>query len=213
MDMDTLTMIHQLKVSLWDLSYTYWTTETISSIKWWSLIALNVIGYAIWWIIVDKRRLSQLLLFGSLVSVGRIVMDIIGTNIVFWSYDIREMPFFPSPFIHDFTISPLSLMLVYQYSPTWKKFLIWSSVIIGIISFGFFPLLVRFGFLQLYNWKLFYSFILMILLAALSRAVVLGVLKMEQRYQCNQTSKSSAILTCQPAMKPLDKEENSNKND
>jgi hypothetical protein len=154
--------------------------------------------------IIDKRRLSHLLLFGSFVAVGRIVMDIIGTNTVFWSYDIRELPFFPSPFIHDFTISPLSLMVVYQYSPTWKKFLTWSTVVIGIISFGFFPLLDMLGFLKLYNWNYFYSFILMILMAALSRTVMLGILKMEQRYQCGHTSESSMALTCQPAMKPLD---------
>lgn len=111
--MDTLAMIHQLKVSLWNLTYAYWKAETLFSIKWWGLIAMNGIGYAIWWHIVDKRRLSQLLLFGSFVAVGRIIMDIIGTNTVLWSYDIREIPFFPSPFVHDFTITPLSLMIIY----------------------------------------------------------------------------------------------------
>jgi hypothetical protein len=149
--MDTLAMIHQLKVSLWNLMYTYWKTETLFSIRWWSLIAMNFIGYAIWWKFIDKRRLSQLLLFGSLIAVGRIIMDIIGTNTVLWSYDIREIPFFPSPFIHDFTITPLSLMIVYQYSPTWKKFLAWTTVVIAIVSFVFFQaiqleLLLQFHF-------------------------------------------------------------------
>lgn len=203
--MDTLTMIYQLKVSLWNLTYSYWKTETLFSIKWWVLIAMNAISYAVWWKIVDKGRLNQLLLFGSFVAVGRILMDIIGTNTNLWSYDIREIPFFPSPFIHDFTITPLALMIVYQYSPSWKKFLAWTAVVSGVITFVLFPIFMAFNYLKYYNWNHIYSFILIILLAALSRVVVLGVLRMEQQYQCSKTS-SSAGLTCQPAMKPLGKE-------
>lgn len=203
--MDTLAIIHQLKLSLWNLTYAYWKTETLYSIRWWGLISLNAIGYAIWWKIVDKQRLSQLLLFGSFMAVGRIVMDIIGSNTVLWSYDIRELPFFPSPFVHDFTITPLSLMIVYQYNPTWKKFLAWTMVVTGIITFVFFPLLVALDFLKYYNWNHIYSFILIILMAAMSRALLLGVLQLEQRYHRSETIGSSTSLTCQPAMKPLNK--------
>jgi len=102
--MNTADMIHQLRLELWNVSYTQWKTQTLFSIQWWSIIALVAISYAIWWVIVDKRRLSQILLFGSLVAVQRIVMDIIGTNAVLWSYDIRETPFFPSAFQLDFTV-------------------------------------------------------------------------------------------------------------
>jgi len=96
--MNAADMIHQLRLELWNVSYTQWKTQTLFSIQWWSIVALVAISYAIWWVKVDKRRLSQILLFGSLVAVQRIVMDIIGTNAVLWSYDIRETPFFPSPF-------------------------------------------------------------------------------------------------------------------
>jgi hypothetical protein len=205
--MDTLAVIHELKTSLWNLTYSYWQTETLFSIKWWSLLAINGIGYAIWWKLIDKQRLSQLLLFGSFVAVGRIVLDIVGTNTVLWSYDVREIPFFPSPFVHDFTVTPLSLMIVYQYSPSWKRFLAWTTVVTGVISFGFFPLLEVTGFLKLYNWNYFYSFILVIILAVLARAVMLGILRMEQKYQYGGAAASAISPTCQPALKPLDKED------
>jgi len=178
--MTTADMIHQLRLELWNLSYNQWITQTFFSIQWWSMVAFIAISYAIWWVIVDKRRLSQILLFGSLVAVGRVMIDIIGTNAVLWSYDIRETPFYPSPFQHDFTLTALALMAVYQYCHSWKKFLVWTVVATGIISFVFFPILTTFGFLKLYNWNYFYSFVLMIGLASLSRWVLLGVLKIEQ---------------------------------
>jgi len=178
--MTTADRIHQLRVDLWNLSYNQWKTQTLFSIKWWSLIAVVVIFYVIWWVIVEKRRLSQILLFGSLIAVGRIVMDIAGTDATLWSYNIRETPLFPSPFLHDFTLTPLTLMVVYQHCHSWKKFLVWTVVTTGIISFVFFPILITLGFLKFYNWHYSYSFALMIGLASLARWVVIAVLKIEQ---------------------------------
>jgi len=179
--MTTADMTHQLRLELWNLTYTQWKTQTLFSIQWWSMVALIAISYAIWWVIVDKRRLSQILLFGSLVAVMRVMMDIFGTNAVLWSYDIRLTPFSPSPFLHDFTVTPLALMVVYQYCHSWKKFLVWTGITTGIISFVFFPILISFGFLKLYNWNLFYSFVLFIGIALLSRWVLLGVLNIEEQ--------------------------------
>ncbi len=177
--------------------------------KWWTLIFMNVIIYGIWWKIIDKQRLTQLLLFGSFIAVGRIVMDIIGTNTVLWSYDIRELPFFPSPFIHDFTITPLALMLAYQYSSSWRKFLTLTILTTGIISFVFFPLLAQIGYLMLYKWNYFYSFILVNIVAVLSRAIMLGILNIQKDHQQDFLSNSSSsVLNYQPVMKPLDKEKN-----
>lgn len=183
--MDITATITQLRVALWDLSYTYWKTQVLFSVRWWSLLAVIACIYAIWWMLTDKRRLSEILLFGSFVAVGRIVMDIIGTNMVLWSYNIRELPFYPSPFLHDFTITPLALMIVHQYCPSWKRFMFWTMVAIGIISFIFFPVIGYLGYLKLVNWNYFYSFVLIIFIAVLSRAVLHGVLRIERRQSEN----------------------------
>jgi len=160
--------------------------------QWWSLIALITVCYVIWWVLVDKQRLSQILLFGAFVAIQRAVMDIFGTNTALWSYDIRETPLYPSPFLHDFTLTPLALMLVYQYCHTWKKFFIWSGVVTGIISFIFFPLLSMLSFLKLYHWSYFYSFGMIWGLALFARWVVLGVISIQRNHQ--------------PSKKPLNKE-------
>lgn len=204
--MDTGAVIHQLKVALWDLSYTFWKTEVLFSPRWWVIVATIVTAYTIWWTFVDKRRLSQVMLFGSFVAVGRIVMDLIGNNLVLWSYDIRELPLNPSPFLHDFTLTPLALMLVYQYNHSWRKFLIWTAVAVGGITFVFFPALVAFGYLKYYHWNHAYSFVLIIFIATLSRAVLLGILQLEQRHQRVYSDDPAVTrLVPGPVMKPMEK--------
>ena len=190
--MTTGDIIHQLRLELWNISYTHWKTDTLFSIQWWGLIALIAISYAIWWVVVDKRRLSQILLFGAFIAIQRAVMDIFGTNTALWSYDIRETPLFPSPFLHDFTLTPLTLMVVYQYCHSWKKFLVWSGVTTAIISYVFFPVLSMLGFLKLYDWKYSYSFGMILGIALFSRWVLLGVISIQQKSQST--------------MKPLTKE-------
>lgn len=206
--MDTAATIHQMRVALWELSYTNWKTEVLFSPRWWILVALIIAAYLIWWVLVEKRRLSQIILFGSFIAVGRIVMDLVGNNLVLWSYDIREVPFVPSPFLHDFTITPIVLMLVYQYNHSWKKFLIWTAVAVGGITFVFFPALIAFGYLKYYHWNHVYSFVLILFIAGLSRAVLIGVLQLEQEQQRVYSHDSSAATVVpQPAMKPLHRED------
>ena len=181
--MTTVDMTHQLTLKLWNLSYNQWKTQTLFSIQWWILVALIAISYAIWWVIADKRRLSQILLFGSLVAMGRIVMDMIGTYAVLWSYDISPTPLSPGPLGNDFTVIALALMVVYQYCHSWKKFLVWTGAVTGIISFLYFPILINFGFLKFYNWNHFYSFVLIFGLASLSRWVLLKILNIQQNLE------------------------------
>ncbi len=202
--MEYLVTVQQIKLELWKLTYNNWKTEELFSVQWWSLVIMITISYIVWWKLVDKQRIIQIILFGSLVAVGRIVMDIIGNNIVLWSYDIRILPMIPVPFIHDFTISPLIYMLVYQYSTSWKSFFISNIVATGSLSFILLPLMSATGILNLYNWNYFYTFILVILLTTLSRAVMLWLLRLEQTVPCSVELEMKSVV--QPAMKPLDDE-------
>src|SRR5665648_140096 len=194
--MTTTDMIHQLRLELWNLSYTQWKTHTLFSMQWWSLIALIAISYAIWWVLVDKRRLSQILLFGAFVAIQRAVMDIFGTSTARWGYVITETPLSPSPFLHDFTLTPLALMLVYQYCHSWKKFLVWTGGVTGIISFVFFPILIKLGYLKLYHWELLYSFGMIFGLAIFSRWVILGILSIQMKHKSeNDDSRPPKFLS------------------
>jgi hypothetical protein len=52
---DTPSMIHQLRLQLWDLLYAQWK-EQLFSVQWWFVAALMVISYTLWWKYVEKRR-------------------------------------------------------------------------------------------------------------------------------------------------------------
>lgn len=179
--MNTGTDLSQLKVSLWNTAYLQWKSEVLFSNQWWLIIATIVISYIVWWVLIDKTRFAQLLLFGSLVSVGRIVFDIIGSNMVLWSYDIRESPFMPSPFLHNLTISPLVYMLLHQYTSTWRTFLLWNAIITAAYSFILLPFLVSTKVLTFYNWNYMYAFISVFFITSLSRIVSVGAQNLEKR--------------------------------
>jgi hypothetical protein len=88
---DTPSMIHQLRLQLWDLLYAQWK-EQLFSVQWWFVAALMVISYTLWWKYVEKRRLVEILLFGSFIAVSRTVMEDAGVSAGFWSFDVRLVP-------------------------------------------------------------------------------------------------------------------------
>lgn len=209
--MVTSEMIRQAKMTMHDYVLAKWIAEDVFSPKWWGFVALIIFSYILCFSLLDKRRFTQLLLFGSLLAVSSVVISIFGSNFNLWSYNSRLVPTIPSPFVYDLTIIPLYYMLVYQYSPTWKSFLIWNCVLAGIIAFGYFPALSALKVMSLENWSYFGFFAVNFSLAVIARAVVLGVMAMEDSRNSYSTE-SSINMTVQPVMKPLD-DENHTKDD
>jgi hypothetical protein len=93
-------------------------------------------------------------------------------------------------------------MLIYQYSPNWKIFSFWNAVASGIISFAFFPLLSVLKMFTLNNWRYDYFFPFMFAFAMLARAVVLGILAIEDRREIRLLRHFRANFVPHPAMKP-----------
>lgn len=204
--MDIIDMIHQLRVELWVFYLTDWHMH-LFSVRWWFVIASIAIAYALWWKYADKHRLTQILLYGSFIAVFRVIMDDAGASIGLWVYSIKPLPLGHALFLNDLTIVPLGFMLVYQYCHSWQKFFFWTVIAEAIYSFVFLPILVKFDILRLYNWQYYYTFFIMLAVASIMRAILLTILKIEQKYMPEERSSSFPPLI-QPAMKPLDKESN-----
>lgn len=209
--MDIIDLIHQLRFELWSYQFMEWKMNLFTT-RWWFSAITIVIAYAIWWKYVDKRRLTQILLFGSFIAVFRIIMDDVGASLALWVYSVKLIPLGHALFLNDLTIGPLAFMLVYQYCQSWKKFLLWTVIVEGGYSFVFLPILTHFDLLRLYNWQYHYTFFLMLFAAIVMRAILLTILKIEQK---NEFGYSIDPLTAkwQPAMKPLDKENDNPKKD
>lgn len=180
--MVTEEMISTTKSQLHNYIMAKWLAEDVFSTRWWFMIAGIVLSYIVVFWILDKRRYTELLFFGSLVTVTSLVYTILGSNLDLWSYNIRILPTTPSPFLYDLTIIPLYYMLVYQYSPDWKRFLLWNAVLAGLISFAFYPALLVFDIVNFSNgWIPAYFFPFIFISSLIARVVLIATLNLKQK--------------------------------
>lgn len=181
--MVTLEMIHQARITLHELVLTKWLTEDVFSLRWWGMVAFIALSYVVCLNLLDKRRLSNILLFGSLLTVGMAAAETIGVSFVLWYCATPILPIVPCIFASDFTIIPLYYMLVYQFTSAWKQFALWNAITAGIFAFIFQPIVVHFKIFELDKWSYIYTFAIVFFIASLARAVTLGILAAEEKRQ------------------------------
>lgn len=203
--MVTIEMIIQSNSTLHDLMTTKWLTQDLFSVKWWGVIGFIIFSYILGFSLMDKTRLTKTILFGALISVFTVVVDIVGCNSNLWAYTVYIYPMTPSIFIYDITALPVYYMLIYQHAYSWKSYAVWNIGFSAIMGFVFTPLLVTLGLLQFIKWPYFNVFMMLSFIGFLAKAATSLIISFEDQYQANQqTSHTSAQL--QPAMKPLDEQ-------
>lgn len=201
--MDYTYPIHELRLQLHGLVYASWL-ENLFTPRWFLLAGLMVGMYAVWWLLVDKKRLRTLLLYGSLMAVSRVILDVVvALNLGRWVYSVTLLPIAPDIFVHDLTVTPLTYMLVYQYSPGWKQFWIANLIGSGLIFYGLLPL---FSFLEIFRafpgWGYLHSFVALFSAAAVMRAIMLKIGEVEERAIAESSRARKFSFLAQPAMKP-----------
>lgn len=207
--MDILEQLHQLRLAAWEIKKLLWQQNFLTA-KWWFIAIAIAVSYAVWWKFTDKRRIIELLLFGSFIAVCRVIYDDWGISSSRWTYIVDLFPLGISLFLNDLTIVPLSYMLAYQYSPTWSKFLITIVILQGAISFALLPLLSSIGILVIHNWHVGYTFIFMMVVAITMRAIMLFGLEVQKNSRPQHSDIKAFESIPQPAMKPLDKGKKNN---
>ncbi|MDN4494709.1 CBO0543 family protein [Ureibacillus aquaedulcis] len=149
----------------------YWLSETLFNFSWWILLVTTLGLFVIWVILLDKKRVFEILSYGFLVTTISSILDIIGIYLMLWRYNHTLTPFSIPIEIHIIQM-PIIYMIIYQYFNPWKTFLL--AIIINAFFFAFIlePLLVWLQVYELYNWKHSYSFIPYILLGVLIKWVI-----------------------------------------
>ncbi len=201
--MDITEILRQLRLEAWQIKTQLWQQSFLTP-RWWFIAGTIAATYALWWKLADKRRIIEILLYGSFIAVARVIFDNWGILSGRWTYVTDLVPLGYSLFLNDLTIIPLFLMLVYQYSPDWQSFILRLAVVQGAISFLFWPLLSALGILKLHAWQLYYSFIFMVITAVIMRAIMLVGLRIQQEARLRQPRSSPSMLVAEPAMKPLE---------
>ncbi|MDH7478873.1 MAG: CBO0543 family protein [Syntrophomonadaceae bacterium] len=114
---------------------------------------------------MDKTRLMEILFVGLLFSVIADFLDVAGSSFVLWSYPVMFLPVMPPMVPVNLVYLPVMYMLIYQFFPGWKPFIVASTALAAVNSFVGEPLCVWLNIYQLNNWRHVYSFPIYILVA------------------------------------------------
>lgn len=201
--MVTTEQITQASQHLYDLILTQWVNQQFLTLTWFFLVAILLFSYALFIYLVDRKRIIEILLFGSLVAVSFANYDSIGQQFGYWAYYISIVPFFPNLFLGDITLIPIYAMFVYQYTSSWKSFFVWNTLWAGLFTFVFYNIvldsLAVFSYTKPFSALL--DFFLFLIFGLICRAIMVALLKIEAN-KGNRSSKATiSRLSDQPSSK------------
>jgi len=162
---DEFQQITQLRSELCNLSVQHWLKDDIHKWTWWLNLTLTVLPWIIWWKVVDRKKITEIFVYGLLISTVAGSLDSFGTESVYWTYPDVLIPIIPRLLPIDLTVIPVVYMLVYQRYPDWKSFFIVSVIVSGLFSFIAEPILIWLNLYSLVTWKYIYSFPIYIIMA------------------------------------------------
>ncbi len=163
--------LYDLYMDYANASYNNWISKELFSFGWIFNICFLIIFYIIWIILIDKKRLKELLLFGALISVVASFIDIVAVSLGLWEYKTRLFPINPATFPFDYTVLPILYIFVMQYSSSWKSYLIGSVIACSIFSFIISPIYVWLGIKIYHNFNYFYMFVLVFTVTTFIKAI------------------------------------------
>jgi hypothetical protein len=140
-----------------------------------------LVSFVLIWLLIDRKRLTELLFFVTLTSFIVSSLDAIGSNLTLWVYVYRDFPTFNRLVSVDSGTFPLLYLIMYQYVPKWSHYLLVQVLASLIFSFLFETIFQLIGILQYLSWRHIYSFPIYILIGVIMKAVVERVKKREAR--------------------------------
>lgn len=181
-------MAYEIARKLSQVSYQHWVSNELFSIDWVILIIVNAIFYIIWLKLLDKSRISHLLLLGSLVAMVFLTSDIFLYGFLgLAEYKVSLTPVETPVFSIAVTVVPVINMLVQQYISSWKGYVMWISIGMAFLAFVLLPIYSLVGIFQLhYNWNYFYHFLFLLIGSLISRLIFLWITGIEQRHPMSE---------------------------
>ncbi|WP_257348859.1 CBO0543 family protein [Pseudalkalibacillus decolorationis] len=157
--------VTDIQGKLLDLKVDHWSEHGLFSANWWLLLVLLTLPWILWWFLVDRSRLFKILTLGLMVSIIANLLDTLGISWGLWVYKMDIVPGFPQLIPIDHSVLPVGYMLVYQFFPKWKHFLIVSVIASLFGAFIVEQTFVHIGIYKMIVWKHIYSVPFYILIA------------------------------------------------
>lgn len=207
--MDTFFQFVSSAVTSANFTYSRWVTEELLSIRWLTIIAILLLACILLVKLIDRSRLREIILFGSIFALLCGYTDVIATEYGLWEYKTHIIPLKSSMFPFSYTMPPMFHMLAYQYSNSWRRFAVLNTMVAAFFAFIAHPFYVWTDVLWLGNWNYLYSFLYLTSVPLGVRAIVMWITKLEQ--QPAAEAKTSLFPALQPAMKPTNDLKNKEK--
>lgn len=151
--------------------------EKVFSFQWFFLVFLLVVPWVVWWRLVKREYISEILSYGLLILAISSFLNGSGLNLLLWSYPYRLLPFSPRIYLISYSVLPVTYMLMYQYFRTWKSFAAANVVLALVFAFILQPILRWMGMYNMINWSYFYSFVIYIVMGLGTRLLLQAILK------------------------------------
>lgn len=158
-----------------------WLAEDFLKLRWWVLIILYIVCAVIWWILLDKRRLKEIVLFTALGYIAVLTINEYGQELILWDYPIDVLPVFPPFSSVNLLLLPPLYSLIYQRFSSSRSYIVAASVAAVLFCFALEPLLAWGRFFELLNWKYWLSVPVYIIMALLVRMFTVETLKITAR--------------------------------
>ncbi|MCT1904303.1 CBO0543 family protein [Oceanobacillus sojae] len=162
-----------------DTKLEYWLNENLFTLSWWILFVTTVGIFIAWFIILDKKRIFEIVTYGFFVTATGVIGDAIGVSFMLWHYTNTLLPVSQIAEIHTVQM-PIIYMLIYQYFRSWRSFLIASIINAFVFAFILEPLLVWLQIYELHQWKHIYSFFPYIMIAVIFKLVIQKFKQLDQ---------------------------------
>lgn len=158
-----------------------WLQEDVFHFRWWVLIVLLTVAIFVWWKMVDKKRLPEIMLYAALTTFLTMGLDEIGEELTLWDYPTDIVPIFPP--LAGINLATLSMIfsLIYQYFGTWKRFLVATVITAAVFSLILEPILAWVKLYQLLTWKYYYSFLMYTAMAISVRLVTIKIIAFTEK--------------------------------
>jgi hypothetical protein len=155
---DIANRVLELTLEISRLDIYEWRYLDLFTWQWWLLLIVLILPWIVFIKMVDKRSLPETLLFGSWVMIISETFDHIGYELGMWTYSVEVFPLFPRFEEVNFSVLPVTYMLIYQTHRDWKKYVQVIAIAAGIFTWICEPILI---WLELYvplTWIPAYGF-------------------------------------------------------
>lgn len=165
-----------------DYQVQHWLRYELFTPQFWLLAAMLVLPWLVWWRLVDKKRLLEIIIYGLMIQTIATSLDEIGCQLNWWEYRYDIEPLFPRLIPMNFTVLPIAYMLIYQYYPQWKRFILMNTLAAALFAFVGEPLLISIDIYVMLLWKYWYSFPIYIMIAIFLKAVMQMIMKAHHHF-------------------------------